>query len=167
MRIAYFVLKGSSVATALKKRKFDAPFSTLYTKGGTQIPKEAAVKFSQSKIAYVPSVKAAKKSAKRFLGCRSPRYIVSQLGEPVLGFVSVIDDVGFGALTALREGNAMKPSKGELRLVHASLRKYPFWIADPVRQILGHWFRTIRRAERAVETFLYGRPWLDQLCELT
>lgn len=145
-----FVLVGSSIATALKRRDFDSAFGTLYRKGGTQIPRDLAVKYSQSQIAYVAKAKEAKKTAKRYLGCRSPRYITDKLGEPVQILVSVIDDTGFSALTALREGSEIQPFKERLRLVHAKLHRFPFWIADPLRQILGRWFRTLTRAELAV-----------------
>jgi hypothetical protein len=162
-----FVLGGSSIAAALKARTFDGPFGTMYRKGGTQIPKELAVKFSQSKIAIERPAKQARKDAKRFLGCRSSRFICDKLGEPVTTLVSVIDDTGFRALTALREDTDLKPHKVKLRLVHAMLHKLPFWIADPVRQVLGHWFRTIRRAVRAVDHVLKEDAVLDRLCEPT
>lgn len=161
------MLVGSSVVTALKQKAFDGPFRTLYKKGGTNIPKDVAVKFSQSKIAMVPQAKAAKKNAKRFFGCRSPRYITDKLGEPVQILVSVIDDTGFQALTALREGQEIKPFKERLRLVHAKLHKLPFWIADPVRQILGQWHRNIRRASLAVDLILREDDWEVGLVEPT
>lgn len=145
------MLVGSSVLTALRAKEFDRPLGTLYREGKSGIPASVAVKYSQSKIAFMPPGKSAKASAKRFLGVRSPREVVRQLGGPVGVLVSVVDNTGYDALTAVRDGVSTQPFKKRLRLVHAKLHRFPFWIAEPVRAILGQWHRTIRRAERAVD----------------
>jgi hypothetical protein len=108
---------------------------------------------------------AARKLAKRAIGYRSSRYITDKLGEPVRLFVDVIDDNGFNALTALREGVDLKPFKERFKRVHARLHTLPYWIADPVKLILGHWARTIRRAQHAVRfTLREDELWFSTQC---
>lgn len=167
MRGRYFVLKTRPLKAALREKQFDSAFCTMYKKGGTQIPKELAVKFSQSKVAMIAKAKEAKNNAKRFFGNRSPRYRIDRLSGAAALTVSVIDDVGFNALTALREGVPLKHFKEMLRITHAKLGGLPFWVADPIRQILGHWFRTLRRAEHAVAIGLDENDVLAGLFEPT
>lgn len=145
--------EGSSIAAALRSKRFDSTFVELYSEGSLrrQIPGSLAVKFSQSQTARNPEVKFGRKSAKRIFGARSPRVIVRRLGGPVSVAVSVIDDIGFDALSAMRLGYDLRPYKVRLRWFHASLKRFPFWISDPMRQILGQWFKTFRWTQSVIK----------------
>lgn len=130
------MLEGSSVATALRAK-------------GIPVGKGRAkpdVPASRRRLIE----RWATKFAKKHVYSRSARYAVSKFGEPAATWVSHIDDVGFQALTALREDRSLRPYRKKFSVVHKVLHQFPDWVVHPISNILGHWARTLRRAELAV-----------------
>lgn len=160
MRGSAFVLAGSSVAAAGKARLFDRPLQDIVRKGGLPMAKPVVATYAQSKATHLlHDAKGIKKQVKRFLGLRSSRFIIDKLNGPVKVWESVIDDVGFQALTAIRDGGDTKPFKERLRIVHAVLYKFPSWISGPIGHVVGQWLKTIRRTEYVVALILDENEW--------
>lgn len=87
------------------------------------------------------------RDASRFYG---PRRVIEATGGPLAYLVSKIDDLGFRAIHAVRDGFPPKDKVLKLRTYFRIAGMFPPWVRRTLDDAVSRWLTAIRRAHRVI-----------------